>query len=439
MSKPKSIRIGIVGPEDSLNVIKQVPYSNPEAEWTFLEYDDVHNAAELVARYMNEMDVFLLTGEVPYRIVTESETEISKPLLYIPHTGTALYRTLFEMAFHHRRQMEKISIDTISEEEVAEVFRELNIPCDNNFVMPQEIQPGLWGERHLQLWKEKKIDAVITSLSTTMKYLIKHQVPVFRIRPTESVIRAYMDHAFRAGLLQDAKKGQILIQLIQIDNFNHLIHYTGSEYSTQQIQLELHKRLLDYTVEIEGAFTSLGRDAFLLVTTQGAFQKYTEGKLVNPIPEWVVEKLPITISVGIGEGQTGIEAETHARIALKHAQDHGGGCCFFTTTYGEVKGPLDDEKMVAFKYQIDGEIHRIAQKAGMSPVTLGKVAHVLEKLGKTEVTSVELSQHLKITPRQARRILTQLKTAGAAEQIGEEGHSIIGRPRSIYRIVFSGV
>lgn len=434
MIKTKKIHVGIIGPDDSLKKIRQLTDSFSEAVWTFIEYSNVDSTLQLVKDHLNEVDIFLLTGEVPYHIVMESEYEINKPLLYIPHTGTALYRTLFEMTFHHHKSLQRISIDTVSQEDVMEVYKELGIPYSQIYIKTLDSDPSTWGEFHLELWKQKKIDAAITSLRSTLNFLVKHEVPVFRIQPTESTIRSCLENAIHAGLLQDAQKGQILIQLIDIDKFNNLIHYLGSEYEAQKIQLELYKRLLDYAREIQGSFTSLGKYSFLLITTQGAYQKYTEGKIVNPIPEWVLENLPISISVGIGEGQSGIEAETHARVALKHAQEYGGGCCFFTSLSGEISGPLAHESTMTFSYQVEGEMLQIAKQAGISPTTLGKVGHVLEKLTTNELTSVTLAQYLKITPRQARRILIQLENAGFAERYGEESLSISGRPRIIYKI-----
>jgi hypothetical protein len=434
MIKNKKIRVGIVGPDDSIKKIKAIAITFSEAVWTFFEYSDVNNALDLVISNINDVDVFLLTGEVPYNMVMQSKHIINKPLHYVPHTGTALYRTLLEMTIHHQKSLARISIDTVSQEDVMEVYNELGIPFSQIYIKSLDSDPGTWGEAHLELWKQNKIDAVITSLSETSNFLLENKVPVFRIRPTQSIIRSCLKSIIDVSLLQDAQKGQILIQLINIDRYINLIHYLGSEYDAQKIQLELYKRLLDYAREVEGSFTSLGKDTFLLITTQGAYQKYTEGKLMNPIPEWVLENLPISISIGIGEGRSGIEAETHARIALKHAQENGGDCCFFTSLIGEVNGPLGREELMSFSYQLEGEMLQIAKQAGISPATFGKVAYVLKKSSKNELSAVELAQYLKITPRQARRILIQLESIGIAKRIGEESLSVSGRPRIIYEI-----
>jgi len=439
MNQNKKIRVGVVGPEDSLQKIQTITTSYVNAQWLFFAYENVSDAPELVTKHINDVDVFLFSGEIPYQTVVNSDGNIHKPLLFIPHTGTALYRTLFDMAIHHRKDVQRISIDTVSEEDVVEVYRELGVPHSQIYFHPlakADADPSTWGEFHLQLWKDQKIDAAVTTLSSTYHFLRNHEVPVFRIRPTESIIRSYLDRSIRIGLLEDAQKGQLLIQLINIDQFGNLIQYLGSEYEAQKIQLELYKRLLDYAREIEGSFTSLGKDSFLLITTQGAYQRFTEGKLINPIPHWVLEHLPITISVGIGQGRTGMEAETHARIALKYAQEHGGGSCFFASALGQVSGPLDQDVHASMSYQIEGKMLDIAKQAGISPSTLGKVGYVVEKLGRNEITAVELAQHLKITPRQARRIVTHLEKAGVAKRIGEESPSVSGRPRTVYKIVY---
>ncbi|RNB89791.1 hypothetical protein EDM56_11535 [Brevibacillus fluminis] len=437
MTKNKQIRVGMIGPKDSLQIIEKIAASFPEATWSFWEYEDVNDAPKLVEAHAGDVDVFLFSGEVPFQIVQNSEYEGTKPLLYIPHTGVALYRSLFDMALHHQKSLQRVSVDTLAEQDVRDVYQELGVPFSEVHVRSLETSgtdSEEWGRFHLRLWKEGKVDTALTTMRSVYRFLQQHDVPVFRIRPTESIIRECLEKAVRIGMLQYAQKGQILIQLITIDRFGDLVAHLGSEYEAQKVQLELYKRLLDYAQEIEGSFTSLGKDLFLLVTTQGAYQRYTDGKLTNPIPEWVLEHLPVHISVGIGVGQTGIEAETHARIALKYAQESGGGCCFLVTAAGEVNGPLDHDSPLSFAYQIDERLLAIAKQAGVSPATFGKVKHVMEKLERTELSAAELAQHLKITPRASRRILTNLENAGVARRIGEESPSSSGRPRAIFKI-----
>jgi predicted transcriptional regulator len=437
MIRTKKIHIGIVGPDHTLQIIKKIALSYTEASWRFYIYEDPNEAFELVMKHLHSVDVFLFAGEFSYQSVLNKNNDINKPMLYIPHTGISLYRTLFEMTFHHQISLERVSMDTLSESIVKEAFQELDIPYSQVYltsVLCPEKDPKSWGNFHLQLWKENKVDSIITTTRATYNYLIQNKAPVFGVRPTESTIRECLENAIHMGALQFAKRGQVLIQLIYIDNLSELIRYYGSEYELQKVRLELYKRLLDYAQEIQGAFTPLGNDSFLLVTTQGAYQQYTGGKLLNPIPVWVLENLPLSISVGIGEGQTGSGAETNARIALKYAQEQGGGCSFLVTSNGDVNGPLTNEKPLSFAYQLDGKQFEIAKKAKVSPATIGKISSALEKLQRNQLTAVELSQALKITPRATRRILSQLEKAKVVVRIGEESTSSMGRPRTIYKI-----
>lgn len=438
MAQNKKIRIGIIGPEDTLMIIKKIAEPYTEATWKFYNYKDPHEAVDLVRKHVKTDDVFIFTGEVPYQMVMNQNEDIHKPLLYIPHDGISLYRTIFEMTYHHQVSLERISIDTISEDVIQEVFRELGVPYPQVYLISElcpENDPLTWGDIHLRLWKENKVDCIVTTIRSTYNYLVKNKAPVYGVRPTQSVIRECLENAKSLGLLQYAKSGQVLIQLIIIDRLSELIHYHGSEYEVQKVRLELYKRLLDYAQEIEGAFTPLGNDdSFLLVTTQGAYQRYTGGKLLNPIPDWVLENMPITVSVGIGEGQTGSEAEAHARIALKYAQQSGGGCSFLVTTNGDVNGPLTNEKPPSFAYQLDGKLFEIAKQAKVSPATIGKLSSAIDKLQRNQLTAVELSQALKITPRATRRILSHLEQSKVVERIGEESTSNTGRPRTIYKI-----
>ncbi|NRG25959.1 hypothetical protein HRF69_02375 [Bacillus circulans] len=63
-----------------------------------------------------------------------------------------------------------------------------------------------------------------------------------------------------------------------------------------------------------------------------------------------------------------------------------------------------------------------------------KIIDIQKNIGKHAITASDVAEWLKMTPRNARRILTNLEEQGLAKIIGEEVPLTRGRPRKIYQI-----
>ena len=70
----------------------------------------------------------------------------------------------------------------------------------------------------------------------------------------------------------------------------------------------------------------------------------------------------------------------------------------------------------------------------MTIKTFNKILSVQKRTDNYSVNASVLAEWLKMTPRNARRILNNLVEHGIAEVIGEEAPSSKGRPRNIYRV-----
>lgn len=126
----KEIKMGIIGPADSLEIIKNIVEDfNNNASIYFKPYQNFEELSD-IRKFCEEnfLDVLLFSGQAPYYWVKEREN-IEIPMLYIPRNGTCLYRTLFNI------QLDKVDFDKVSANGsdeliplLIEVGRELNLP-----------------------------------------------------------------------------------------------------------------------------------------------------------------------------------------------------------------------------------------------------------------------------------------------------------------------
>lgn len=100
-----------------------------------------------------------------------------------------------------------------------------------------------------------------------------------------------------------------------------------------------------------------------------------------------------------------------------------------------IEGPLQEKLSISYDYSIDNkEISEKLKQAGVTITTYNKLLSVQKAQSNHAITTADVAKWLKMTPRNASRILAGLAEQGLAEIIGEEAPVSRGRPRKLYRI-----
>jgi len=241
-----------------------------------------------------------------------------------------------------------------------------------------------------------------------------------------SAIEKWATHQF--------KRSQIAVVLIEVEKIEQNINTSATvSYDAHRINLELQSAILDYAESISGSFVNLGLGSFIIFSTRG-FSRVT-GQHIQVLLDSMSLVTDLPANVGIGYGDTALKAEENARVALHHAQSYEPYCAFLVDDRENITGPLKQEENISFSYRTeDKEISNRLKDSGVTITTFNKILSVQRKTGNHSVTTNLLADWLKMTPRNARRILTGLVEQGLAEVIGEEAPASKGRPRKIYRV-----
>lgn len=429
------VRVGLIGALDSVKAICEVSKEYSEvATFKAYTYDCKEDTLEIVKMHLNEFDAILLSGRVPYNIAT-SQMEFDKPIVYVPHNGSCIYRTLWDIK-SSKLSLEQVSFDTINEQEIREIYKELGIDdrSISVFEYDGDIDYEILADFHKAQYAEHPNHVAVTCLLRTHDILKEMGIPVFRVNLTKSLIRQVVETAIYEANSMILKANQIAVVILDIDDFKKHISSYSSEYEIKKLKLRFHELLLDYAKIVEGSVFNLGTDKFLLFTTGGALEAQENTVERQLFVDKVAYNLGISVSMGIGYGKTAYEAEIHAKIGVKHAKACGGNCIFVVDRLKNITGPLSKAKNISYSYQTNNsENNLIATQTGLSVKNIQKIQSIISKNG-DRMTSKELSFYLNMTERSARRILTKLNESGYAQIFGEENSNSKGRPRIIYQI-----
>lgn len=431
-------RLAIVGPTDSVNLIHMVA---KDRDTVFIPvpivYADASEVPEILQCHRSEADIWLFSGVVPYRYAL-TVPRWNKPLLYIPHTGSSLYRAFLQITRTTGLPLNNISFDTYSRTQIEEIFSDLDCPLPQLYINYYEgiISAEELTEFHHNLWVQNKTQVAVTCFHKTAIQLNSLGVPAFRIWPTLNSIRGALDTAMNLVETMRFSESQIAVVYVGIDHYSQLVRDTESSYDVNRIEMRLHELLIDFSQHIGGSLIPQGRGNYLIFSTRGRITAITQGFTVLPLLATIKQKLQIHVSGGIGFGSTAYQAEENAHLAHELANRLGPGQWMIVTDDRQALGPLNTGLRLNDRLGSDHTKQRaLAKHLKISLLTLNQLAELMGELDTGTISINDMAARLDITPRSARRVMQALKEAGIAYFCGEKSGGK-GRPHKVYR--FSG-
>jgi hypothetical protein len=430
------IAIGVIGPKPLVDraeeALKSFPTFVPHLRPLASEEELLDATSEL----LDTVEVLLFSEYRGYKLA-QDRLELKVPAHYVPLMGTGLYRSLFRLNSLHGAQ--KLSIDSVAERYVKNILEELGENNRETVYFPGP--PTAPVEEIVRFHRKNALShprcVAMTGNHAVAMEMEKENIPHEWVTPTLQDLIVALERALLSTETRRIKEAQIVVGLIQIDNYRKIAGQFSYEHDIQRLELDLHRLLLDYVKQLDGHLTNLGGGEYLFFTTRGIFERETRGYKYLPLLEETHRSLGITLSIGIGFGRSATDAGTHARMALRQSTEFGGNICFIVREDRSVIGPVEMTHPMIYELSItDESLLREAEKAGMSAIYMSKLAAQIARYGKTDYTAHELAAVLGITIRSAHRILLQWIDAQLVDIVGEEKVATRGRPRQIYRLTF---
>ena len=429
------VTIGVIGPHDLVERVMLLGHEDFDRPTDLRlvngAYRDEQETLERVAQVAADADVILFTGPLPYDMAREANA-FTTAATYVPLSGSALYSALLRGLVDRSCDPARVSIDTLSQSSVEEAYTEIGVSTTGvavrEYAGPEDTR--VVAEFHTKLWESRTTTTALTCIGSVARELAELHVPMLRIVPTAQVIRMALRTAALLGTETHLEGLQIAIAIVELPPSYDLGDEGPLHYGRQELRLALQQALLDEVRGMGSMLVPHGERGFLIVATRGSFAAATENFHVSPFLEAIREKLGIAVHVGIGLGATAHEAESHARVALSHAQETGGHQAL---VIGEDGNPL----------LLPAEHCAHAQRAEQS-TGLAVLARLAEAMTQTRLTSEEAivvdaeraAELLGVSQRSARRSLSTLVDEGLAWSLPVTRSRQRGRPRQSYRLVF---
>ncbi|MFY0543624.1 hypothetical protein [Brevibacillus sp. H7] len=428
-------KVGVVGPMPSVERIMGVAKEfRHEMEFIPYPYVETEETEEIVQKHDSEVDVWLFSGQIPYMIAKKTIGS-DENLIYIPHTGSSLYKCLLHMAYYQKKLLDRVSIDMVHSEDVEEALSELGVPTREIYVKSYDdyLNPEELIQFHLQLWKAGKTEAALTCYQATYQALQKEGLPVYWISPTKMVIRQTLKLISEKVRTSYFKDMQIGVEIIEIEHFDKIIEQAKTPYHLQYLELKLKETLLKLCERLDGSLQEKGNGRYVIFSSRGAIER--EIPMLRDTVQQLSLEVDVPVAVGIGFGETVFSAEINGRRAVQHAKEKVDRGIVIVQEDGLIVESVGEEEELTYSYRSDDkELVEKCNKANVSVKTYKKIEALIHRMGWDRFTSSDLAAHLAMTDRNARRIVSSLCEWGLVECIGEELHAARGRPSKIYTL-----
>ncbi len=421
-------RIGLIGPEDSLQrIVRTASRFADRVELVPKVYADKRESIQLAKELESLVDVILFSGIVPYRIVHNANA-IEAPCIYIPRVGTSVIRPLWDMRDKGMR-FDRVSVDSIFREDVEEAVEEFGFRFKSLEVLAYEEDTSYeaLAEMHAALYRDGKTDVAMTGLSKTQRILAAMAVPCYKIYPDKHIIREYLQKAIYIAEATKLKSYQIAMIIFRLRSGSASI---STEYDFLRKKNAFESLLIDYAKGIYSSMFPSGHDEYILYTTRGTLD---EDQGLRTLLK-SADNSRIEFSGGLGFGVTAFNAEANARKALDRSSSTQGSSMFSVDIDGSIAGPLASpgQTLEYMLSETSEEVRKIALDSGLSTSYVTKIRSLMRVTKKTRFDVEELAAGLNVSLRSARRILQGIAAAGKAEVVALESKSKTGRPRRLY-------
>ncbi|MDF2658149.1 MAG: hypothetical protein K0Q94_940 [Paenibacillus sp.] len=426
-----NIVIGLVGPSDTIALVERVG-REWEGRITLIPYiyEDVEEIADIVKEHRSDIDIWLFTGRIAYEF---GRAYVPEPrMLMIRSSGSALMKALFAAVSEAGIPL-RFSIDTLTQEEVAETLDELQLQGSVPVIHPNSgyVPSAELVQFHEALFRSGQVEVCITHRGHVCEELRKRGVAVYRIVPTVMSIRETLRLASQLGETNHFRQSQIAVLLLHVRN---VLNEHTSAYETYRLSLKLQELLLQFTEHISGALLPSGGTTFSMFSTRGAIERNTSFP-----PTLLFEKIRLltggTVHFGIGYGLTAFGAEQNAVLALSRTEMNAEGGLVVADEAGAIQESFPNQESLSYHYR-SGDLDVIEQlkRAGVSAAMFNRIVSVQTRTGKRSVSAADLASWLDMTQRNANRLLAELERSGLARIVGEEAPGAKGRPRKLFRI-----
>ena len=437
------MRIGVIGPESTVEVIERVVTESLPNIVLVIKTTEFFEESDLLAQELQEsgaVDAILFSGPLNYNYVLK-RIKPSIPWGHLSHSRVSIYKAFLDASYKYHSDLKAISVDTYDLSIIQEVLSHMGI---TDFVINKPEYSvndanleNTFYEFHKNCYLEQKATVCFTSVEHVRQPLIRNNIPCIRILPAKEVVLEQI-YNLQFQLLEKGQTAKEQVAVIGIMyNYNYdTEHDLGIRELEKMEYRNAFKRYVYYLAQrLESAVFSDEFVHYYIVISKEKLEKlFLKGNEYANLLKFGKHENKCQTWIGIGIGKNTLEAKSRANMALNQ----------FMKDYDVNQQDLDLRTYIVenefSKKEINVDVsdtqqHRIsilANQYGLSESMLWRMAKAVEN-SENAITAEELAEKMNITPRSINRIIARLEDAGLVTVVGKRSVGK-GRPARLLEI-----
>lgn len=431
-------KVGIIGPARSVERILNLGREF-ESNLTFIgyPYTIINETSDILEKHHSHVDFWLFSGYMPYKIAQQSKYFSKDKMEYIFITGDMFYRGVLEVSHEIGRLAKNVSIDTLHVpdesffDEIIDLDKILDHVYIKRFTASTSIDEII--EHHLALWKEQKIDSVITVYPSVEEKLKENGIPVCLVSPHAQAIYHTLQLLGEKIQTLYYKETQTTALVVQIKNFDLIKTANQNGYRIHFLQLNLKKYVLQICEKIDGYLNEESNGRFVIFSSRGIVERNINA--IFKMMDRLSTETEQPVIVGVGHAATVYYAENYAHQAIQHLVEKGTEGIVVMEENGTLTEIANGAQQISYTSRVqDKTLIEQLQDTSVSGKMFAKIEVILNELKVEAFSAKMLAKELNMTERNAQRIISELTKAELIEYCGEESRNSRGRPTKLYKM-----
>jgi hypothetical protein len=430
------VKIGAIGPSDSLKQIREVAKKDSRIELIEFEYTHPDQLHRILDEHRYDVTQWIFSGQNPYYyslhhgLITEEEAS------FPPLHGISLLGTCMRVVHDRGEVVKRMSLDTVDRETVGLVMNEFSLQDLSIELYPyHHYKPyDELIDFHVKEFEKGNTEVALTCLLNVYNALVELGIPCYRLVPSQLAIQTVFNILISRANSQIYEKLKVAILGFELIG-NEAGNGSLQKYEDRKRSLRLGLHLVHVAELLNGTLIDRQDGRFQIYTTYGDIELLqTTQSLVDVVKE-VELQMSNKLMVGIGSGYTVYEAERHVDFAFSQEPAGNETSIMFVD---EDKKVIDYSKENTSYYTVENIPEywkQTLQENSYTSLIPAKIYHFLKLKRISQFSSELITSLLKNTDRNTRRILSDLEQMGLLEVVGEESSGRPGRPKKTYAIV----
>lgn len=425
------VKIAAFGRQHTIERIKQLVVDMEDVEILPMIYSKIEELPMLFEQVF-QCDVYLFTEAVAYLYIKEKVEKKRLPAIQVDFDSYMILTSLYQLNVDLNKPARRLAIDVLEEKSINGVTKELNLEKEsihtfihNKYNLPELDKLLSYYEK---LWKEDKIEHVLTTIDEIKQQLTKKSIPVSTINPPDINMTNAIEQAIALAQLTQSQNSQVVVGYIKTKGLDEIID-PDNNYS-KDILAKLNRILTRFSTRTDTTLVQSVDNTFTVIGTDKILNHLKDHYREFPLLQEMKSAIKLPIHLGFGLGLNAKEAANNAGIALESCSRSEHSICYIVNERQEMIGPIGIRKEIDTSSLYQALIHNAKLNNELS---YNFIDFITERNNEPFSTN-DVATFYQVTKRSAERTVNKLLNGRVIKVSGEERPYTKGRPRKLFTL-----